>query len=100
MAWEAADAKLNHYMIATKALQKELVEYDDHFNYLTHSFVSRMNTLVENTGHLFLKEHYQESPSYQPTYTKDIIDNLVWLTYSDEEKKRILDAEMDDYIDL
>tara|TARA_B100001057_G_C22763824_1_gene916931 strand:- start:770 stop:1159 length:390 start_codon:yes stop_codon:yes gene_type:complete len=42
----------------------------------------------------YMKDFYDESPDY---YTNNMIDALIWLSYSDSEKKKILDDELDDY---
>ena len=96
MAWEAADTKLAHFQTVVQGMEKELEEYDDHINYLHRSFQARMNDLVEDTNpDNYMVEHYLESPSYNTPYTKNMVDTLTWLSYSDEDKKRILDDEMD-----
>jgi hypothetical protein len=96
MAWAAADAKLEHYMVATQELKKELEEYDDSFNHLTWSYKGRTLLLVEDTKlDNYMIEHYQESPSYNSPYAKEMIDTLIWMSYSDEDKKKMLDGDMD-----
>ena len=96
MAWEAADAKLTHFQTVVRAMEKELEEYDDTFNHLTWAYKDRMRTLVEDTNpDNYMVEHYQESSSYNSPYAKEMINTLIWLSYSDEDKKRILDDEMD-----
>ena len=42
----------------------------------------------------YMKDFYNESPDY---YTNNMIDALIWLSYSDSEKKKILDNELDNY---
>ena len=99
MAWAAADAKLEHYITATQELKKELEEYGDSFNHLTWSYKARMLLLVEDKKpDNYMVEHYQESPSYNSPCAKEMIDTLIWLSYSDEDKKRILDDEMDMFV--
>ena len=44
------------------------------------------------------REFYSESSNwYTNTDFKNVIDTLVWLSYSDDEKKETLDNELDDY---
>ena len=44
------------------------------------------------------REFYSESSNwYTNTDFKNVIDTLVWLSYSDDEKKEILDDELDEY---
>ena len=95
MAWEAADAKLAHFQTVVQEMEQELEEYEDHIKYLHRSYKARMNDLVEDTGAIYMIEHYLESPSYNTPYAKNMVDTLTWLSYSDEEKKRLLDDEMD-----
>ena len=42
----------------------------------------------------YMKDFYNESPDY---YTNNMIDALIWLSYSDSEKKNILDNELEEY---
>ena len=41
-----------------------------------------------------MKDFYEESPDY---HINNMFDSLIWLSYSDTEKKKILDEELDDY---
>jgi len=44
------------------------------------------------------REFYAESPNwYTNQDMKSMIDTLVWLKYTDEEKKEILDNDIDEY---
>lgn len=44
------------------------------------------------------REFYSESSNwYTNTDFKNVIDTLVWLSYYNNEKKEILDNELDDY---
>ena len=97
MAWAAADAKLEHYQALVQLLEKELAEYVDSDLYLHKAFNVRMTALVENADSTFMKEHYVDSPTYKGYSNKGVIDTLMWLSYSDEEKKKVLDDEMDTY---
>ena len=63
--------------------------------YLFDSFAKRKEILIDNASSDFMRQHYQESPTYDTVgESMSIIDALVWLSYKDEEKKRILDNEL------
>ena len=96
MTWTPADTVIEHYQAVVNELNKEIEEYEDELNHLTCSYRGRMYLLIEDTkNENYMKEHYQESPFYNRTNAKDMIDTLIWMSYSDEEKKKILDGEMD-----
>ena len=65
-------------------------------------FNIRMNEIIENSDD-YLSDFYEESPYYKCCYNNnnnnniDFVSKLVWLTYSDKEKKDILDEELDEY---
>ena len=47
---------------------------------------------------LYIREHYSESVNfYGNTNIWNMIETLNWLSYSDIEKKEILDNELDEY---
>ena len=47
------------------------------------------------------REFYVESPNwYNNNDFKNVINTLIWLTYSDEEKKENLDNELEEYFNL
>ena len=56
-------------------------------------YSKRIEELINNSLH-YMSEFYQESPNYS---TIDMFDNLIWLSYSEKEKKNILDEEMVEY---
>ena len=56
-------------------------------------FMKRIKTISDNSSH-YMKEFYEESPDYQPD---NMFDTLIWLSHSDEEKKDILDKELEEY---
>ena len=56
-------------------------------------FNKRIDELSMNKEE-YMKEFYDESPDY---HTNNMINALIWLSYSDLEKKKILDDELDDY---
>ena len=66
---------------------------------LQTQFYLRMSKLMNNINiPLFLKEHYSESPDWKNNNNiNSMINTLIWMTYSDEEKKNLLDEELEDY---
>ena len=66
---------------------------------LQTQFYLRMSKLINNINiPLFLKEHYSESPDWKNNNNiNNMINTLIWMTYSDEEKKNLLDEELEDY---
>ena len=53
---------------------------------------------IINNSEEYLKDFYDESPNF--TFSKDYINKLIWLTYSDKDKKQILDRELEEYFNL
>ena len=58
-----------------------------------HSFKNRINEISSNKEE-YMKDFYDESPDY---HTNNIVNALIWLSYSDKGKKKILDNELDEY---
>lgn len=58
-----------------------------------HSFKNRIDEICVNKEE-YMKDFYEESPDY---HTNNMVNSLIWLSYSDSEKKKILDDELDDY---
>lgn len=57
-----------------------------------------MGLLNDQQKDLYLREHYAESPNYYGNQEEEnMIQTLIWLSYSDQEKKDILDKELEDY---
>ena len=44
-----------------------------------------------------MKRHYRDSTSFNPVDNYGRVDALMWLSYSDAEKKMILDKDLEDY---
>uniref|UniRef100_A0A6C0C7Q1 Uncharacterized protein n=1 Tax=viral metagenome TaxID=1070528 RepID=A0A6C0C7Q1_9ZZZZ len=59
-----------------------------------NSFENRINEIIDNSED-YLKDFYNESPNY--VCDKEYVQKLIWLTYSHEEKKNILDNELELY---
>ena len=64
---------------------------------LTRNYSDRIYELLDDTSHpLFLREHYSESPNwYTNQDPKTMIDTLIWMSYTESEKKKLLDEEID-----
>ena len=58
-----------------------------------HSFKNRIDEICVNKEE-YMKDFYEESPDY---HTNNIVNALIWLSYSDLDKKKILDDELDYY---
>lgn len=58
-----------------------------------HSFKSRIDEICVNKEE-YMKDFYDESPDY---HINNMVNALIWFSYSDSEKKKILDDELDDY---
>ena len=58
-----------------------------------NKFQDRMLHL-RNTSPEYMKHFYEESPNYQ---SENMVDALIWLSYSDKEKANILDNDLEEY---
>lgn len=58
-----------------------------------NKFNKRINEIINKSDN-YMKEFYEESPDYQPD---NMFDTLIWLSHSEEEKKDILDKELEEY---
>ena len=54
----------------------------------------RLIEITENSDE-YLNDFYNESPNF--TFNKEFVSKLIWLTYSDKEKKYMLDKELEEY---
>ena len=59
-----------------------------------NTYNTRIIEIIENSEE-YLGDFYNESPNY--TFNKEYVKKLIWLTYSDKEKKDRLDDELDEY---
>ena len=59
-----------------------------------NSYNTRIIDIIEKSDE-FLSDFYNESPNY--TFNKEFVNKLIWLTYSDKEKKHTLDKELEEY---
>lgn len=74
-----------------------VVEQCNHIHSIMNDFEQKFNNRMEeisNNSCNFIKEFYEESPNYQ---SDNMFDTLIWLSYSDKEKKNILDDELKMY---
>ncbi len=60
------------------------------------AYSERMISLLnDETLPLYLREHYEESPTFYGNKSHtEMVDTLVWLSYSNEKKKSLLDSQM------
>jgi len=60
-------------------------------------YSARIYELLDNEElPLFLREHYSESPHwYTNGEWNTMLDTLIWMSYTDNEKKKLLDEELD-----
>lgn len=72
---------------------KECNNIVDIHNNNVNNFNKRINEII-NKSNNYMKEFYEESPNYSPD---NMIDTLIWLSYLDNEKKKMLDEELDNY---
>ena len=66
--------------------------------YLQAQYHQRISRILNNESiDLYIREHYSESPNWKLNKDmENMIDTLVWISYSDKEKKEILDEEIDE----
>jgi len=71
----------------------------DELIYLQTCYRDKMIKMLNNQNISYIdREFYAESPNwYTNQDMKSMIDTLVWLKYTDEEKKEILDNDIDEY---
>ena len=71
----------------------------DELSYLQIMYKENMMKLLNNESlSIIEREFYAESPNwYTNQNQKSMVDTLIWSTYTDIEKKDILDKELEDY---
>tara|TARA_B110001450_G_C17338225_1_gene366371 strand:+ start:391 stop:615 length:225 start_codon:yes stop_codon:yes gene_type:complete len=71
----------------------------DELIYLQTCYRDKMIKMLNNQNLSYIdREFYAESPNwYTNQDMKSMIDTLVWLKYTDEEKKEILDNDIDEH---
>tara|TARA_B110000285_G_C14737580_1_gene429325 strand:+ start:421 stop:645 length:225 start_codon:yes stop_codon:yes gene_type:complete len=71
----------------------------DELIYLQTCYRDKMIKMLNNQNISYIdREFYAESPNwYTNQDMKSMIDTLVWLKYTDEEKKEILDNDIDEH---
>ena len=75
---------------------------DDNLKYLEEKYKECIMTILNNDKLSYVeREFYVESPNwYNNNDFKNVINTLVWLSYSDEEKKENLNNELEEYFNL
>ena len=89
----STEDKLNRRLEAMENAVEECKNIVDIHNKNIHYFSKRIDELCVNKQE-YMKDFYEESPDY---HTNNMVNALIWLSYSDLEKKKILDDELDDY---
>tara|TARA_B100001094_G_C17842541_1_gene628679 strand:+ start:95 stop:325 length:231 start_codon:yes stop_codon:yes gene_type:complete len=75
---------------------------EENLEYLETKYKECIMKILNNDKLSYVaREFYAESPNwYNNNDFKNVIDTLVWLTYSDNEKKEKLNNELEEYFDL
>ena len=75
---------------------EEYVKYGKNFSPNDNNKLKYSNRMIKlvNSSPQDMKYFYEESPNYLP---ENMFDALIWLSYSEKEKKDILDEELDEY---
>lgn len=89
----STEDKLTRRLEAMENAVEECKNIVEIHNKNIHYFNKRIDKLCENKQE-YMKDFYNESPDY---HTNNMVNSLIWLSYSDSEKKKILDDELDDY---
>ena len=76
---------------------KDFQSLSDYINFSKNVYISRINNLILNTKVNNLRELYEESPNYYTDNITIMFNNLIWLSYSDDEKKVYLNQELEEY---
>ena len=63
------------------------------YNKNVKKYHNRICEIIDKSDE-YMKDFYEESPNFS---TNNVIDSLIWLSYSDKEKKSILDEEIESY---
>ncbi len=68
---------------------------------LQNSYQKRIYQLLDSEDlPLFLREHYVESPNwYGNSSCKNMVQSLIWLSYTKKEKEELLNRELDQYFE-
>ena len=69
--------------------------------FLITKYQEKIMSLLDNQDtDIYLREHYAESPNYYGNQDEEtMIETLIWLSHSDEDKTDILDKELEEYKD-
>ena len=90
---------LMKYREENKTLQRQVKDYQTFSLEMIRLFHNRVQEkVVDEDTPDFMKDLYSESPTYfENDSLKGMLGTFVWMSYSDSEKKRILDADLDAY---
>ena len=90
---------LMKYREENKTLQRQVKDYQTFSLEMIRLFHNRVQEkVVDEDTPDFMKDLYAESPTYfENDSLKGMLETFVWMSYSDSEKKRILDADLDAY---
>ena len=71
----------------------------DELNYLQEQYQQKIMSILSNQDIPFVnREFYSESPNwYTNEDMKTMIDTLIWLTYTEQEKKEFLNKDIEKY---
>ena len=89
----STEDKLKRRIDAMETAVEECKNILEIHNKNIHYFNKRVDELCIDKEE-YMKDFYDESPDY---HTNNMINALIWLSYSDLEKKKILDDELEDY---
>lgn len=89
----STEDKLTRRLEAMEKAVEECKNIVEIHNKNIHYFNKRIDELCMNKEE-YMKDFYEESPDY---YTNNMVNSLIWLSYSDKEKLQILDDDIDNY---
>ena len=89
----STEDKLTRRLEAMEKAVEECKNIVEIHNKNIHYFNKRIDELCMNKEE-YMKDFYEESPDY---HTNNMVNSLIWLSYSDKGKKKILDNELDEY---
>lgn len=89
----STEDKLTRRLEAMEKAVEECKNIVEIHNKNIHYFNKRIDELCMNKEE-YMKDFYEESPDY---HTNNMVNSLIWLSYSDKEKLQILDNDIDNY---
>ena len=90
---------LMKYREENEILQRQVKDYQTFSLEMIRLFHNRMHEMIMDEDMPgFMKDLYSESPTYlENDSLKGMLETFVWMSHSDSEKKRFLDADLDAY---